>query len=227
MSFSRANPLGWALYEVLTSAQMNALDIDHSNAIDGAGGGSYSPSSPLVIDNVDQLEMSATNYPSQTTRDEWRLVSLNKLDEFVAGSSWAYSAGTWVQQSASDAIYFAGDNLIDGAQLKGGRIWLTPAAGHGGLPTGVDLPILTIWKYAPGGAATLLGSATDSSVSVPAYELAHTIDVTFTPESALDESTGTHYYMRLASEGGPNFVTGLVVEGAALLWDCATNRPGG
>ena len=48
MTFSRANPLGWALYEVLTSAQMNALDINASRAIDGFAGGSYSPSDKLT-----------------------------------------------------------------------------------------------------------------------------------------------------------------------------------
>ena len=49
MAFSRVYLAGWASFEVLTSAQMNALDIDHSNAIDGAGGGVYSPSDPIEI----------------------------------------------------------------------------------------------------------------------------------------------------------------------------------
>ncbi len=41
MTFARVNTLGWALFEELTSAQMNALDIDHSNAVDGLNGGAY------------------------------------------------------------------------------------------------------------------------------------------------------------------------------------------
>jgi hypothetical protein len=49
MTFPRANPGGWALYEVLTSAQANAIDINVSNALDGAAGGDYSPSSPLKV----------------------------------------------------------------------------------------------------------------------------------------------------------------------------------
>ena len=41
MTFPRVNPLGWALFELLTSAQMNQLDTDHINAIDGVNGGEY------------------------------------------------------------------------------------------------------------------------------------------------------------------------------------------
>jgi len=37
MSFSRIKPAGWAVNEKLTSAQQNALDIDHANAVDKYG----------------------------------------------------------------------------------------------------------------------------------------------------------------------------------------------
>jgi hypothetical protein len=34
MAFVRANPGGWAVGDILTSAQQNAIDIDHANALD-------------------------------------------------------------------------------------------------------------------------------------------------------------------------------------------------
>src|SRR5690242_15870493 len=49
MSFARVKLAGWAFGEILTSAQMNALDTDHSNAIDGAGGGDSSPTAVIGI----------------------------------------------------------------------------------------------------------------------------------------------------------------------------------
>lgn len=49
MTFPRANPIGWALFEELTSAQMNTLDVNLSRAVDGYAGGTYAPSSPIVI----------------------------------------------------------------------------------------------------------------------------------------------------------------------------------
>lgn len=40
-NFTRVKPAGWALNEILTSAQMNALDIDHVSAVNGDGGSSH------------------------------------------------------------------------------------------------------------------------------------------------------------------------------------------
>ena len=57
MTFSRINPPGWALYEVLTSPQMNQLDIDHARAIDGYAGGTYTPSAPILING--KIEITA------------------------------------------------------------------------------------------------------------------------------------------------------------------------
>lgn len=49
MSFTRVKPANWAAFETLTAAQMNQLDIDHANAVDGSGGGVYAPSSAIEI----------------------------------------------------------------------------------------------------------------------------------------------------------------------------------
>lgn len=57
MTLSRVKPLGWALFEELTSAQMNQLDENVSHAIDGVDGGLYVPSSSITIDGT----MSITN----------------------------------------------------------------------------------------------------------------------------------------------------------------------
>ena len=64
MTFSRANPLGWALYEELTAAQMNALDVDHTGAIDGVNGGFYTPSSPIHING--ELDVTTLGVANST-----------------------------------------------------------------------------------------------------------------------------------------------------------------
>jgi hypothetical protein len=48
MSFTRVNPVGWAYLEVLTSGQMNELDTNVSNAVDGRGG-TYNNADPLLF----------------------------------------------------------------------------------------------------------------------------------------------------------------------------------
>lgn len=63
MTFSRANPLGWALFEELTSAQMNIIDLNQSRAIDGVDGGVYNLGGPLTINgtvNISNLVATVT-----------------------------------------------------------------------------------------------------------------------------------------------------------------------
>lgn len=62
MSFSLANVLGWTTGDVLTEDQINQIDQEHANAIDGADGGAYTLSAPLSISGdtvtIDDLEVS-------------------------------------------------------------------------------------------------------------------------------------------------------------------------
>jgi cytoskeletal protein CcmA (bactofilin family) len=53
VSFSRIKVAGWSFGELLTSTQLNALDIDHANAIDGFGGGDYALTAPLNLNDAD------------------------------------------------------------------------------------------------------------------------------------------------------------------------------
>jgi hypothetical protein len=46
---SLTRPGGWAFGEILTSAQVEALDASQAKAIDGTGGGTYTPSVKIII----------------------------------------------------------------------------------------------------------------------------------------------------------------------------------
>ena len=219
----RANSLGWAFLEVLTSAQMNAIDINVTNAIDGDGGGTYAPSSPLDVSNLRNVEWGNGYWPAQTSRDEWRTLSLNRLSS--VGGSWNFAAGRWDQINDSDEIYFAGDNLVAGAQLVGARLWLTGAGGHAALPA--TMPHLYVVKVKGDGTTSSLGDTVDASGTTAVYQAIHQINVSFSMDGALDESAGVRYVLHLIGEGGANFVAGMRVESAALRFVCATNRPGG
>lgn len=53
MSLVPINAGGWDPNEVLTSAQMNALQVELLKAVDGQGGGSYALSAPLIFSGAD------------------------------------------------------------------------------------------------------------------------------------------------------------------------------
>ncbi|HEY3495161.1 MAG TPA: hypothetical protein VGK73_10765 [Polyangiaceae bacterium] len=49
MAFTLTKPGGWAFGELLTSVQMEDIDAKTADAIDGVGGGTYSPSSAINV----------------------------------------------------------------------------------------------------------------------------------------------------------------------------------
>lgn len=50
MTFARANPLGWAPFELLLSTQMNVIDSQMPFALDGAAGGVYTLTGGIELD---------------------------------------------------------------------------------------------------------------------------------------------------------------------------------
>ena len=53
MTFARAKPAGWTdNVDTITATQLNTIDTNVSNALDGAGGGAYSPATVLEVDGA-------------------------------------------------------------------------------------------------------------------------------------------------------------------------------
>lgn len=72
MTFSRANPAGWALFELLTSSQMNEIDVNMSYALDGRDGGTFTPLAQLELDGLNVVAGDDTLYLKNTPTD-WGL----------------------------------------------------------------------------------------------------------------------------------------------------------
>jgi len=60
MTLAVINPGGWDPEEVLTSDQMNALQVELIKAIDGAGGGSYELGADLIMDGPGEFLLNLT-----------------------------------------------------------------------------------------------------------------------------------------------------------------------
>jgi hypothetical protein len=59
LSFTRVNPGGWVSNDLITVAQINGIDVNQSRAVDGTGGGVYTPSADIDIDGTEGLVVSA------------------------------------------------------------------------------------------------------------------------------------------------------------------------
>src|SRR5262245_3193810 len=92
MAFTRVKPTGWAMFEKLTSAQANQLDIDHANAVDGAAGGTYP--GPVVLTGATLGGSSQVNTTGQVTTTgtvQGSVVNatndVTATDDIIAGSA--------------------------------------------------------------------------------------------------------------------------------------------
>lgn len=115
--FSRVNPIGWALFEELTSAQMNQLDINASRAIDGTFGGTYTPSGPININGtLNVTNMSLTS----ATIDSLTVTGTIDSDTVIAHSIQALNElRSWGVALFNGDVYFYDDTV----QVSGNFIW--------------------------------------------------------------------------------------------------------
>jgi hypothetical protein len=161
--FARVKIGGWAVNEVLTSAQMNGLDIDHANAIDGAGGSAgtpYTPSTEIDINGAGlgfRLPIKSGTKPWPTFENDTGAKRTFKR-RFPASPAARLSAtmsitsGTFVQGDGTGFFTTILD-IPDGATITNVRLYVKIAVGHGSLPT--KGPGVSVQRLQPGASATL------------------------------------------------------------------------
>lgn len=230
MSFPLVNPLSWAYLEILTSAQMNTLDIDHSHAVDKRAG---------------HLEIDAQDFDIWADLDPY-FISGNWTSDFdYPWQSTVGGAGTGLEARfnlprgwgtlKSVTTYMSGTYKNPGAHVgfpdlmphfalqlvrvgtPGG--FLAALQSVTGVPNGV-------WEDGGTNFGNVLGnydgfwSATMSNggTGFGATDLTH--------------GAATPYHLRLLVVGeenvggGTNARTGLTITGIKTTWNCTKMRPG-
>jgi hypothetical protein len=214
MSFTRANVAGWANGERLTSTQMNQLDLDHSYAIDGNAGGTYTPSAAIIINGsgIEFAGYSGANIvaaiPGRSSSYKLE-VSLAQAGAIPADWSWSGSNGFWTHDATTANILSFSVRLPPLGKLSEVRAVVSGAAGHAALPAvmpqlQIRRAICTIGSAAI--ADNSLGTQLDTSASFAAYELNHEIAITGLNHTIV---TTDSYYIRFTGETGANSVSGL------------------
>ncbi len=120
MTFARGNALDWGFNEKLTSAQMNATDAQWPDALDAAGGGSYTLTAPLTIGGAAFNFTDTVNFSGFVNLNG--IATFNNdtqfnggLVEIFTGSTLqgdAGSIGTW-----AGAWTFTGSTTLGGATI--------------------------------------------------------------------------------------------------------------
>lgn len=115
-------------------------------------------------------------------------------------------------------MHFDVDDLPDGCALQSLRLYLKGGPSHGALPTG--MPQIVLQRIDPaGGAVTTMGTATDASANVAAYEALHSFALGFSaPGLTLDKNTYS-YRLQLRSEYDTNSQPLLELWGVKATFD--------
>jgi hypothetical protein len=119
---SLTKPSGWAFGELLTSAQMEALDASQAQAIDGVGGGTYTPSTKITI-NGQGLQVNSLTVTGTLSLLGNTTVGNSNTDLFRVNATSIFSApvtlnDTLVANSTSD--FFANVTVHTGGFLEVG-----------------------------------------------------------------------------------------------------------
>lgn len=124
MSFSRANPGGWSTGAKLTSAQMNALDTDHSNSFDIRSSQSNTVQSASIIDTANGGLLHGTGSGTAMQLSNSSQILLSNSSQIQVGSSLASILAT-----VTGAVI--GANTTGAAvQVSGGANFIAPAASN-------------------------------------------------------------------------------------------------
>lgn len=219
-NFPRVKPAGWALNEILTSAQQNALDIAHTKAANVDEGSGHTPAANIELTGPFGLKLMGTQrllYASRTPKRSQPLVG-------NLGANYSYSVADLeiVQDIAGSEFVIPLTNLPNGAVLQ--KVWLRliGAGGHGGPNMTATPPKLNVQRVAQDDAVpTDLGS-TDDTTLIATYEAWHDL-VVDTIAHTIDLTT-YRYHIELEGEVGGDFQVGCRFN---MLWtECdVTQQP--
>lgn len=221
MAFSRVKASGWAFLEVLTSAQMNSLDIDHANSVDGAAGGQYTPSAQLDFRGDGGGNDSAINLQNPPTIDATPVVKVQSLAPVYTGvpdttttfaDSWLWDSGAmaWIQaDQPAHLLQIPFSDIVDKSTLTKIRAYVGGALGNSGawsvLPS--TPAEAELWYTDSSGVLQTPApqNVQDPSGTVGAFNAVHAIEVTLsTPLAINQESSPVALYLNLT---GPDHGT--------------------
>lgn len=213
MSIEDVQPGGFTVRQRLLSSVMNAIRSALLKAVDGVGGGTYTPSATISISDLTVGGGNRLKYSSRTvTRVPVNLLAGWTSDDTRWARNTASSRPYWYQPNYGNARLWFQLNLPAGSVLDSVTMQII-GTGHSGVP---NTPVGFLVKRGAlnSVSTTTIGTGTDSPGSAGAYDslhsvtasgIAHTVDATqmywldINGESGANEANGTRIFSITAS----------------------------
>lgn len=214
--------VGYAFGERLSSAHMTTLATQQPRALDATSGGTYAPTALIRLNSGSggNVELGtgfsfkwagtgSSDLPQLGARTIARTIVVAPFAN--ASSRWSYDfvRQLWVQSDITSAgqLVIPFTPQIDRATLDRVEVIVDGnggGTGHGALPA--VMPTAQLWFNTTAAAATSVGSGTDGSASVAAYEVAHAVVIGPGLAHQILHSNGRNYFLTVTGEAGANSV---------------------
>lgn len=180
--------------DVTGQATLGPVDINGTTTLDGAT-------------TASDLTMSGTTNVKLASRSITRVQSSQATTDDDSGWVLDNTSGKMLQIDTSQLPRVVSPLRVPhGATLTAVGISINPADGHANLPA--NMPIVDVYALDYDGTVTPIGSATDGSANVAAYEAHHEIPVSGL--SVTIDRTTKRYFATLRGESGANSAINLL-----------------
>lgn len=198
MSIADIKTGGWITDEQLTPAQMNLTRAELLKCVDGAGGGTYTPSATVSISDLTVGGGNRLKYNSRSvTRMLHASIASTTLGDWTfdeANLNWEQSAGI-----TGDSIWFQVDLPASGTLTSVKAYFFPAVVARGAAPT--TLPRVGVsQKVQNASGASSLGATTYTYTTSGAYEVANSVETTMS--TALLPTATYYVFFRGEAAGG-------------------------
>lgn len=238
---SLSNPFGAKTdgTSVITAAEITAAGVAIAKAIDGTGGGAYTPTATIQIGGVSGgiklTETTGTASRVQLTSRNITRVMSGAGYVTPSGAGWAYdsvapTAGAFKYINTSSGVECLLPVAVpDGAAIREVKVYYVGGTGHSAFPGGAPtMPIVNLLHYdITTGALTSLGTQSDTTATAAAYESATPHAITLTGLNHTVRRDIRRYFVEFTAEAGGNFQSGGVIHGMTVSYDVTYYDEGG
>lgn len=191
---------GYAFGAKLPATHMTTIATNQPKAVDGSGGGTYTPSAEIIV-NGSGLQLG--NRLKYTSRTATRVQEYAGNARSLSGNWSLYTNDAWRNTASGGVLWVNLNRIPNYAAFASITMRWKGAAGHAGQPG--TMPKMELFKIDKDSARTSMGSVLDTWTNAAAYETAH--DITLTLTDTIDLAT-YRYVLEITGELSPNFVSG-------------------
>lgn len=221
MAFSRVKPEGFVDdSDTITASEMNTIDINQSRAIDGLGGGTYLPLSPITIQGEEGIIYDCRGDGKQIRLSDRQIIRMQELYATPQDPNvWVVFPGMqWSNLIDVFSYLFFPLDIPHDQRIQEIHIWYRGFTGHANDPVdfggAIVMPHVELVEIDDDGSVTVLASVDDPTTARAQYETWHPIIL---PVNLAINRENKRHVVRFLSEQGADYISGAEISNVQMV----------